>query len=671
MEHGKVVIGCDLDTTQLDKDINKAKRQLERFEKEEEKLLKKKETLKLQIDVDESKLIASENKIEEYRNSLKNMRVGTESYNEISAKMNEMITKNEFDNEKLRLKQKELDNINQKISKNVNEQSRLNGKISEMESDLKKPRIELNKMNFENINKSLSGVVKKVAHWGLAIFGIRTAYDAVRNAMSTLSPYETQMTDNIEYIKFALASTLKPLIETILNLVVNLLQYINSIVKIWTGKDLFKSADAFKSAQKNAKGLNKELNKTTASFDEMNILSDSSSGGGSSGIASPNIELSQESLFAGWSLEDFIGKGKEIAKNLADGINDFFKNFDFVGFAEGLSKGIRGIIQTITTFIDEVDWQQVGQKITEFLINIDWAGIAVDIINLLVSGLLAIGDFMIGVLDAIIDAVKDPNFLSNMMEAGKNLILGLINGMISIIKKIGEVIKKIIELVLELFGIHSPSTVFADMGVNLIKGLINGIKSIINKVVEVFSKLWDKIKDGASSAVDGIKKFFESIPDFFSKIFDKIIGFFKDIGSKVGEVVGGAFKNVINNVLKAIENILNSPIRAINKLIGVINKVPGINLGKLSTFSLPRLAKGGIINQPGRGIPVGYGQAITGERRAEGVIPLTDSQQMQLLGESIGRYVTINASITNTMNGRVISRELQKVNNTNNFAFNS
>ena len=96
--------------------------------------------------------------------------------------------------------------------------------------------------------------------------------------------------------------------------------------------------------------------------------------------------------------------------------------------------------------------------------------------------------------------------------------------------------------------------------------------------------------------------------------------------------------------------------------------MPGINLGKLPTFKLPRLAKGGIINQPGRGIPVG--SAIGGERGQEGVIPLTDSQQMQLLGEAIGRYVTINANITNTMNGRVISRELQKVNNTNDFAFN-
>ena len=62
--------------------------------------------------------------------------------------------------------------------------------------------------------------------------------------------------------------------------------------------------------------------------------------------------------------------------------------------------------------------------------------------------------------------------------------------------------------------------------------------------------------------------------------------------------------------------------------------------------------------------------AIVGERGAEGIIPLTDSQQMALLGEAIGKYITINANITNTMNGRVISKELQRIQNEESFGFN-
>ena len=93
-----------------------------------------------------------------------------------------------------------------------------------------------------------------------------------------------------------------------------------------------------------------------------------------------------------------------------------------------------------------------------------------------------------------------------------------------------------------------------------------------------------------------------------------------------------------------------------------------VSLGQIKLPSLPKFASGGIINMPGKGVPVGG--AIGGERGQEGVIPLTDSQQMALLGEAIGKYITINASITNTMNGRVISRELQKIQNRDDFLYN-
>lgn len=62
---------------------------------------------------------------------------------------------------------------------------------------------------------------------------------------------------------------------------------------------------------------------------------------------------------------------------------------------------------------------------------------------------------------------------------------------------------------------------------------------------------------------------------------------------------------------------------------------------------------------------------MIGERGAEGVIPLTDSQAMETLGEAIGRYITINANITNTMNGRVISRQIQQIIANKDFAYNS
>lgn len=84
---------------------------------------------------------------------------------------------------------------------------------------------------------------------------------------------------------------------------------------------------------------------------------------------------------------------------------------------------------------------------------------------------------------------------------------------------------------------------------------------------------------------------------------------------------------------------------------------------------LPKLALGGIINLPGRGMA--YNGAIIGERGAEAVVPLTDNQQMELLGATIGKYITVNANIINTMNGRIISRELKQVRSEEDFAYNT
>jgi phage-related protein len=57
-----------------------------------------------------------------------------------------------------------------------------------------------------------------------------------------------------------------------------------------------------------------------------------------------------------------------------------------------------------------------------------------------------------------------------------------------------------------MFGIHSPSTVFAGVGGDMIQGLIDGIKSVgsgaWNAVSSVFSGLWDNVKSVFSGALD-------------------------------------------------------------------------------------------------------------------------------------------------------------------------
>lgn len=94
----------------------------------------------------------------------------------------------------------------------------------------------------------------------------------------------------------------------------------------------------------------------------------------------------------------------------------------------------------------------------------------------------------------------------------------------------------------------------------------------------------------------------------------------------------GHLKAVVNGVLGAIEGILNAPIKAINSLIGTINKVPGINLSRLNTFNLPRMAKGGVLTQP---TPV-----IAGEAGKEMIMPLENNlEYLDILADKLASKI--------------------------------
>ena len=488
--------------------------------------------------------------------------------------------------------------------------------VNQLEN-LRKKQADINKADLTNIQKSIdkvgdstSNVIKKVGKWALAVFGIRSAYMFVRNAMSTLSQYNEQIKTDVEYIGFAMASMLQPVIEGLINLAYKLLTYVNYIAQAWFGVDLFAnaSADAMSKSAKSAEKMKKSL----AGFDEMNVISDTSSGGGASANV-PSLDLSAPEDIPIPSWLQWIADNKDIViaglLGIAGGLTAVHLGLSFIqGLGIGLIlAGVALAIQGIVDFIKDPSWHNFLTILQG--ISLVVAGIAV-LMGGWVVALVAVGVAIVSYIIQNWEKVKE--------------ILGKVGGWI--------------------------------------------YDHIIKPVTDLFVGLWDGIVNGVKTAVQWIKDTFNSIVDFFKNIINKIVSLFKTIGTKVGDVLGGAFKAVINGVLKSIENILNSPIKSINGLISVINKVPGINLKKLSTFNLPRLAVGGVVNMPGRG--VNYMGANIGERGAEGVIPLTNSQMMSELGKAIGQYVTINANITNTMNGRIISRELQKINNNSDFAFN-
>ena len=137
-------------------------------------------------------------------------------------------------------------------------------------------------------------------------------------------------------------------------------------------------------------------------------------------------------------------------------------------------------------------------------------------------------------------------------------------------------------------------------------------------------KNWDTIKVKCA-------EFATKIKDKFTEMKEKVADIFEAMKDKIKSVFDGiwsAIKTVINKILGGIENMVNGVIRGINKLLGGISTVANavgsligldpINL-ELKEISLPRLAKGGVLEKGQMGFLEGSG--------AEAVVPLENNRK--------------------------------------------
>jgi phage-related protein len=156
------------------------------------------------------------------------------------------------------------------------------------------------------------------------------------------------------------------------------------------------------------------------------------------------------------------------------------------------------------------------------------------------------------------------------------------------------------------------------------------IKAAWGAVGEWFSGLWQGIKnafsavktwfsDTFSAAWQAIKNVFSNWGSFFSGLWDSIKNTFSALGTKISDAIGKSVKSGINGIITMIENTINSGIALINGAIGLINKIPGVNVGLINRMKLPRLANGGIVDSATI--------AMIGENGKEAVVPLENNTE--------------------------------------------
>lgn len=517
----------------------------------------------------------------------------------------------------------------QKLEMQYEKLSKKLGQLITKQKELNNADVKKLEQSIGDVSKKTSSVIASVGKWALAIFSVRSAYGAVVGAMSTLSQYDQGLKADLEYMRFAVAVALKPVIEAIVNLAYRLLSIVRSVGIALFNFDIFSEATA-KNFQK-INGNAQKLKKTITGFDEMNIINSAGTGGGGGILPTGKIEIDE-------GIVEKIGAIKKAYLDMGTALenSDMFRSaFGAWGtFVEGVTRifyglfqGVDGIMTLIVgVFTGDTKKMKEGLRLTiEGILNMI-LGFGQVIVGLLQGLIYEIGSAIVSVTNAIGEIWA---WIISTILYGIQSIVGffntyLIQPIIKILNKIGEVVGKAIADV--IIGVK-----------NTFKPIANWMnKYVIKPIKSFFDGLWTSLKAGPKSFVN-----------YLIETFEKAINW-----------IGKNFANMLNKISFKVPDWIPE--------IG--GKKFGVNI-KYNNVKLPRLAKGTILNNPGQGVLVG-GKAIAGEAGREAYLPLSDTQLLEELGSTIGRYITINANITNTMNGRVISRELKRINASDNFAMN-
>ena len=511
------------------------------------------------------------------------------------------------------------------------------------------------KQHFEDGEKSLIRLIKRMSKYVLAVFGIRSAFMAVRNAINVISQNDPQLKADIDYMKNALAYAIEPIIRKIVEWAKKLMLYIGYIVEAFTGKNIWENAN------KSLKGANKEakkLQKTLAGFDEINVLNEQQDTGAGGGSATPSFDLTKGGKMPGWiewikeNKDTIIASIKEIGAVIAAaGIGAFILQF----------ADREKLVKTLTTNIGKLK-----DKIADL-----WTFITTNFTT--IAGIALILTGIVVTIQSLIAYMNDPSWSNfgniligiGLAVAGVGIaflgwpvaVAGAIVVVLGLLAKFWDKIEVFLDNIIKIldeFGITAMDWLTEHFGIvgTLLGAFVLTITDTLKHIVNV------------------IKDVFGGILRFVRAFIDGIIQMFKvDLWSGLTTILKGIANLFIDtfNILIDLLNLITTPVRS---LIVALGKVAGKSW-TMETIQIPkikRLATGGIVDIPKSGARVG--NAVVGEAGAEGVLPLTDEATMTRLGQEIAKWIPINLNITNELDGRILSNRLETIRQNNSFSRN-
>ena len=335
-------------------------------------------------------------------------------------------------------------------------------------------------------------------------------------------------------------------------------------------------------------------------------------------------------------IEKIINELAPSIKRVGDELKTFFDTVSDI--VSGVIDIIKGIIDVITGIING-DMSKIIEGFSSIFNGVLEIVVAIfkSLLNLIINILTNIWNTIISTFQSAWDGIT--NILGGAGEWFANTFQGAWDAIVNIFTPIGSWFgERWTDVTNDLSNIGAW---FTDMFqkawnglTNVFSGLGNWFTGKWNDVTNALANVATWFGDIFTRAYNAVTNAFSSIGSFFSGVWSTVQSIFVNAGQAVGSAVGGAFRSAVNAVLGTIENVVNGFIGMINGVIGLINKISGVSLGGIGYVSLPRLARGGIVDSPT--------VAMIGEAGKEVVMPLENTGFLQTMGRIVGGAV-VNA----------------------------
>lgn len=586
------------------------------------------------------------------------------------------------------------------------------------------------------IGGQIKAVIGKIGMMGVALMGVGSAMQIVRNAINDVKSENEYVAGQLAGFRNIIATAIEPIVVRVVQWLSVALSYVNAFITALTGVDMIANANA-KAIDKQAKataGAAKAAGQL-AGFDEMNKLSDDSGGGGGGGASGlfevPDVDTAKITAFLekAKGLVGDLGIAEKFegavpaAEHLIETVKQDVSEWDLAPMTESVLNLLATLMPDFQKIIEDGEWfwTHVIEPIAQWSVETVIPAL-IDTVTKGLQMLRSIAEPLWEGLKKAWEKIEQSTVFQYLQDLAMDTIADVQYAFETVTavftdegSELSQLFSDIADVVLWVWSKVEPYFILAkdvasavfrfvvDTVGSAIRSIIKVVRGLVNIIAGIltgdWSRVWDGLKLVVSGVWDSIRGLIDAAKKFIVSIFGSIGGFvttwitnakerfitrlknliesaksvfnsFKDFFANFGENMKNIGKGIVNGIIGLGESMQHGIADAYNKMVEGLNKlsisfpdwVPivggksfSINLPTMPRVYLPRLAAGGIVNNPGRGVPL-----VAGEAGREAVLPLDNNTEwMDALAERIngganGRPLQIQLNI----NGRKLQEFL-------------